>query len=732
MEKLILSLLIFVLVLTGLQIKKTILTQTPEISINTPNTIISDSIENNKVNQPYAPITVDNKTNFSSGWTLAATDSSADGSMEFEDKKIIVKHPGSNITSLSLYREGTSCIYGNRYRISLGIKSDISRTIQIALHDPDDWSIIAIQNFDISTQLTEINFEFESSHRTTFNGHISINVGNDNSPNIFNEHQIEITQLRYTNLSKAEEVVKVNQIGYLANEQKRCIFPYDAGDVFDVIDSSGSVVYSGAILNKKFNETTKETTCYGDFTNVTTPGTYYIKAQMGILSFPFIISNNTYNELSNHLLKTISLQRCGHELHISWAGDLSHQQCHIDEALIHGNLENKKINVTGGWHDAGDFGRYIKTGSKAVADLLFSYMYYPELFLDNTNSAQSNNGLPDILDEVRYELDWILKMQADTGGFYSRVLTENLPGSIDPAEDKQKLFVLPVETATTGDAVAVLALASKIYSQIDGQFSKRCLDAAQRGWKYLEATPDLLTSENPDGITGGLYRDSNDSDERFFAAISLWNTTNEVAYLNVAKELFKTNPNCASGTTWKDVGGFGRYLYLINEKKQDNFYKNLSDTLKKEAEQLLDLVYSDGYFVSILNYEWGSNGFISDNGLTLTMAYDIFKSQEYRQAAIEQLNYLLGKNSLNLCFVSGFGKQFPQNVHSRIALAHQTKLLGALVGGPNGSREDPIVQNLNPDLPASQIYSDTFDSYSTNEISIYWNSSLIHLISKLQ
>ena len=173
----------------------------------------------------------------------------------------------------------------------------------------------------------------------------------------------------------------------------------------------------------------------------------------------------------------------------------------------------------------------------------------------------------------------------------------------------------------------------------------------------------------------------------------------------------------------------------LNTQERKNFYgmwKRDCELALKEAEGILNAALSDGYNTSIYSYEWGSNGTIADNGNLLMMAYDISKDHAYRQMAVEQLNYLLGKNSLNMSFVSGYGYNSPKNVHHRLSEFKNITLNGVLVGGPNNSREDTITSQIGTDIPPAKVYADNYESYSTNEMSIYWNASLIHLISSLR
>ena len=142
------------------------------------------------------------------------------------------------------------------------------------------------------------------------------------------------------------------------------------------------------------------------------------------------------------------LQRCGTEVKDTAFG---HKACHNALATIYGTSE--KIDVSGGWHDAGDYGRYIVTGAKTVADLLYAYQTAPQMFSDNIGIAESGNGVPDVLDEARYEIEWMLKMQdKTTGGVHHKVSCASFPGYVMPEEETDELVVTPVSTTATAES----------------------------------------------------------------------------------------------------------------------------------------------------------------------------------------------------------------------------------------------------------------------------------------
>lgn len=191
-------------------------------------------------------------------------------------------------------------------------------------------------------------------------------------------------------------------------------------------------------------------------------------------SFVFEISDNVYNGLLVDAVRMLYLQRCGCEVVDDTYG---HPSCHTEKAEVYGTGDLK--DVSGGWHDAGDYGRYVVPAAKAAADVMLAYEANPSIYGDNTGIPESGNGVPDILDEVRYEIEWMLKMQAESGGVYHQVNSETNPGNIMPEKETSKLWLAPASTTATADFCAVAAMGYEYFLDFDADFAGRCLSAAE-------------------------------------------------------------------------------------------------------------------------------------------------------------------------------------------------------------------------------------------------------------
>jgi endoglucanase len=327
----------------------------------------------------------------------------------------------------------------------------------------------------------------------------------------------------------AASLINLNQVGYLPNAVKVAVMNGDAiTDKASVVDcATGKAVYEGAVAAASMNKSTGRNEARFDFSSVTAPGTYKIVSG-GIESYEFKIGDNIYDEAFKASLRMFYLQRCGCELTQDLAGDFAHPVCHAEKATIFGTKD--KIDVSGGWHDAGDYGRYVVSGAKAAADLMLAYNLYPSAFDDALGIPESGNGIPDVLDEVRFELDWLFKMQNSEGGVYHKVTCANFPGFVMPEEETEELIVTPVSTTATADFAAVMAMASVVFAEFDMPYSQRCLDAATRATNYLESHKGVEGTKNPDGIVTGEYPDDKDIDERIWAYAELYKATGEAVY----------------------------------------------------------------------------------------------------------------------------------------------------------------------------------------------------------
>ena len=387
------------------------------------------------------------------------------------------------------------------------------------------------------------------------------------------------------------------------------------------------------------------------------------------------------------------LQRCGTEIEDDTFG---HVACHNTKATIYGTSET--IDVSGGWHDAGDYGRYVVPGAKTVADLLYAYAASPSSYGDATGIPESGNGVPDILDETRYELEWMLKMQdAKSGGVHHKVTCENFPGYVMPENETQPLIVTPISTTATADFCASMAMASEFYQNVDKDFANTCLAAAKKAWDFLEENPKLIY-ENPEDISTGAYEDTSDTDERYWAAMQMYPVSSNRGRNPICKTLSVLLRE--TGMDWSAVGDYGNIAILTMANPNQTMYAKAKKAVLKEADQFVSTAKSSPYGVSVVNFNWGSNMTVANAGVILGLAYQLTDDTSYLNVSASNLHYLLGSNPIGECFVTGLVR-FPHRIHHRPSMAKKQAMHGMVVGGVNSSRGQCCKAYLATTAPAN-------------------------------
>ncbi len=708
-------------------------TQATEATTN--SAVDSESGGNMLSNGDFSSGNTDSWFVFTSAGT--GTISVVDGEMEVD----VVKS-GVHDYSVQVYQDGFGLDLGCVYRITFDARSTLDRTFELrAQLNGGDYHAYVSEILNLSAEMQSYSVEFTMSEESDPAPRFAINLGTPKDiSDSLESHKVYFDNFVFECIDSSGKIdvadavvsvdVNLNQLGYRPDDKKIAVFRKYTGDkTFDVIDvASGQTVFTGDIAGRVLNMTANETNCYGDFSSVTTPGKYIVRTASLGDSFEFEIGNDVYNDAFADVIKMLYMQRCGVELTSQYAGDYAHAACHTELATVYGTSD--KIDVSGGWHDAGDYGRYVVPGAKTVADLILSYQLNPSVFGDNLGIPESGNGVPDILDETRYELEWMLKMQASSGGVYHKVTCANFPGMVMPEDETEELIVSPVSDAATGDFAAVMAMSYNVYKDYDKTFADKCLNASKKAWTYLSSKGTLTGFTNPSGVVTGEYGDSNISDEVFWAAAELFKATGSTEY----KDYIKSNySNKMKDYGWADVGGYGVYAYLTTDstKTDKSIVSLMMADFLAYADELLSISMADGYMISLTVYPWGSNMSVANNAMHLILAERMSSSNDYIEYAKAHMDYIFGANPTSYCYVTGFGTLSPDHTHHRPSEALGNTMAGMLVGGPNQNLEDPYAQAVLKNEAPAKCYADNAQSYSCNEITIYWNSPLIFVMSSI-
>ncbi len=650
-----------------------------------------------------------------------------------------IKNVGTVAHGVQLYHDGFSLDEGCVYKISFDAHSDVDKTLEMRFQiNGGDYHAYYMENVETGAEKQHYEYTFTMNETSDPAPRFCFNMGvvgamDSSAP----EHHVYLDNFVLTLEDASGKVagsgqtqmpdIAVDQIGYLPGAYKSATLRGTALDQTAVLinEDTGAEVLSAEIGSGTDDPDAGEKEAVFDFSSVKDEGVYHVEAGEAV-SPSFRISGDVYADAFKASIKMLYYQRCGTELTSDLAGDFAHPVCHNDEAILYED-NSKKLDVSGGWHDAGDYGRYSVAGAKTAADLLLAYENYPDVFGDDLDIPESGNGIPDVLDEAKYELDWLFKMQRDDGGVYHKVTCRNFPGEIMPQDETDELVIMPVTTTSTGDFVGVMAIAARVYAGTDKVYADKCLSAAKKAAEYLHKTPrDTKGYKNPSDVSTGEYEDVNDVDERFWAYAELFKTTGDKTYEEAMK---KELPDNGYSLGWQGVAGYGGYAYLSAKGADEATVKTVKAEADKMAKEIIDNAHKYGYGSSIVgDYPWGSNLTIANNGSYLLMMKGLIDNFD-KDVVDMQLNYLFGNNATGYSFFTGFGTTYSDHPHHRPSQAMGKTVPGMVVGGPNNGLNDSYVQNVLKDVAPAKCYADNSQSYSTNEIAIYWNSPIIYLLA---
>jgi endoglucanase len=559
--------------------------------------------------------------------------------------------------------------------------------------------------------------------------------------------------------------VRVNQVGYLPKLEKIASVVSDSKQPLDykLLDAKGQTVSQGKTQVFGPDAASGDNVHLVDFSGFTTPGKGYVLEVAGEKSDPFDIDAGIYDKLKYDALKYFYLNRSGTPIDKAYtpSPELARPAGHAKDAAPCTKDAgcDYTLDATGGWYDAGDYGKYIVNGGISVWTLMNWYERTKHL---SGNLAEwgdikgflpeSQNKVPDVLDEARWELEFFLKMQVPEGKPNAGMVHHKIHDvewtalGLAPHESKQARAIHPVSTAATLNFAAVMAQAARIWKDIDPKFSKSCLDAADRAWKAAKQNPNKLALR-ADTIGGGPYDDDKLADEWYWAAAELYVTTGQPSY---AEELKKSpfdqefgngandGPDAApTPMTWQRVDALGKISLAVVPSKLPPAARNqYRAQIEKAAKAYQTIEEHQGYRVPLEpsksgKYPWGSNSFVLNNMVIMALGYDFTKDPQLLRGVALGMDYLLGRNPMAKSYVTGYGERPLENPHHRF-WAHQANAkypkapAGAVSGGPNSGLEDPYVKAAGlTNCAPEKCFIDHSEAWSTNEITINWNGPLM-------
>ena len=590
--------------------------------------------------------------------------------------------------------------------------------------------------------------------------------------------------------------VRTNQHGYLTEGPKRATLVTEAADALDweLRDADGDAVAAGQSDPRGVDPSAGLNVHVIDFSSYTGAGEGFTLAADEDESWPFAIGSDLYDQLRLDSLNIYYSQRSGIEIddaikpgygrpagHVSeFGGDDVNQgdlnvPCLPNDRFQHaGNLQRGgfdhygpdgwdcpdgyQLDLTGGWYDAGDHGKYVVNSGISVWQLLSTYERSQlagvadrdALDDGSLNIPESGNGVPDILDEVRWNLEWMLKMQVadgvemgiggetiDASGLVHHKLHDIAWTGMNtfPHEDRMPRYVHRPSTAATLNLAAAAAQGARLYEAHDAGYADELLAAARRAWDAASEHDDILA---PDTNTldpapgGGPYDDRDVSDEFYWAAAQLYLTTGEAGFEQavLASEHHTSDWDATVAFDWQEVAAAAR-LDLASVPSDLTDRDEVVGWVLEGADQYLAIQDQQpfGHPYGPARYQWGSTHQVINNAVVIAVAYDLSGEQAYLDGGIEAIDYVLGRNAINNSYVTAYGTYFSENMHSRWYSHSITDRMprppdGKLAGGANSGIQDPIAQRALQGCAPQFCYIDDLESWSTNETTINWNAAL--------
>ncbi len=572
----------------------------------------------------------------------------------------------------------------------------------------------------------------------------------------------------------------VNQLGYLPAMPKRASYALPAGAaepevprLWELLSGQGveeRVVARGTTLPFGSDAASGDVVHHIDFGAVTEPGDGYrlvvLEGEGRVESFPFAIRADLYEAIKYDALAYFYHNRSGTPILAEVVGEpWARPAGHLGDAQVEllscaGEDGCPTRDVSGGWYDAGDHGKYVVNGGISVWTLLSQYERAKfvggnlENFADGSlflPETERSNGVPDLLDEARWEVEWFLRMQVPEGEPSAGMVSHKMhdaqwtPLPTRPDLDPQPRYIHPPSTAATLNFAAVAAQCARVWESLDPALAARCLEQARVAFDAALAQPDRYSPGGAAG--GGGYTDGNVEDEFYWAAAELYVTTGELRYesfLRAHPLHLLAQPPSGTGRAgflnWPQTNGLG----LVSLATAGPWYgrspalvRGARRALIEVAESYRALTSEGGYPVPLAAdaYAWGSNSTLLNNAMVMALAADFTCEDQYAEAVHEVAAYLLGRNPLGTSYVTGYGSHPVRYPHHRfwagvLDPAFPLAPPGAVAGGPNSGLQDPIAQWLEG-CPAQRCFVDDINAWSLNEITINWNAPLSWVMAYL-
>jgi len=526
-------------------------------------------------------------------------------------------------------------------------------------------------------------------------------------------------------ISSSDVYFRINQVGYLNNEPKSAVILSNKNFLnkkFYIVSVNENEEVLEGKISKNFGQYASFKYSYQiDFSRVFKTGRYKIKLDEYV-SPSFEVGEINYDEMTTALLDFFKVQRCG------YTSPYLHKVCHIADAtslIIDGKQTDEKLDLTGGWHDAGDYTKFLNTTALATYMLIFSYEFDPIKF----GFDENKNGAPDILEEAKVGLDWLLRCNYQNKLLVTQVqdLRDHDVGWRMPENDTLRFdrpAYLGIGKNLIGIYVSALAIGARVWRDkfYMDDFADNCLTVAENFYSLRNSVPDL------DSTGTGAYLDKTFNGKLALAAIEMFKTTNRKTFLEQAKNY----ADLAGADYWWSYGDISSLAHFRISEFDIKYADYIKMSLNNYKKNSLKYVFSNG-----VSFGWGANNTLLGITLKNILYKKITSSNEFDTLAAQQRDYVLGKNPWGICFVSGFGFRSSKNLHHQVRF-FTNKLPGGFAAGPvskkNFESYSIPLENSNADKQfqdENAVYFDEKNDYLTNEPTIVANATAIFVMGNL-
>ena len=551
--------------------------------------------------------------------------------------------------------------------------------------------------------------------------------------------------LATANVMAGDGNIRVNQVGYLPDQEKIIVIDNVAPKKIKVRNKVGKVVAKPVVQRTAQSPFTQKSRYIIDVSYINTPGRYTIDVDGESMSFN--VERKAYRGLAVSATKAFYLMRSGIEIQPKYAGMFARPLGHPDTLVwVHpsavGPVRTEQTTISSplGWYDAGDYNKYIVNSAFTIGMMLSVYEQIPQYFETlNLNIPESGNHTPDLLDEIMFNLKWMLTMQdTDDGGVYHKLTTPNFEGFVMPKDCHQKRYVVQKTVTASYDFAAVMAQAARIYAaQADYKgFSEKAITAAEAAYQWAKKNPNAFYSQFGNNqkfepkVSTGEYGDRSAADEVFWAATQLYLATGKTEYLDDAR---RSMPSEFVIPVWGQVSALGVFAWLDAKDTglRDKCRSLVTGFAKQRSQKVASSCFQSPSGDDAKDFGWGclAEGFCAP-AIAMLFADKYDGNGIYRKDALRTVDYILGRNALGYCYVTGWGTKSPMHPHQRLSSADGIvpPMPGLLVGGPNPGQQDKAANIEYPSNAPDESYADVEASYASNEIAINWNACLVGLI----